>query len=258
LGNDRDVIGFEKACIARAEKPFLCGDPNIPVSVVEYVDKIGAIGYFNGKEFGALGGESEGYCYQSKTGEALRIERTRLPNLHQNNVSCALQACALIIPEFNPQKAENTAANTVVQGRQQWIPTELCNGKRIVVDVGHNPHAAISLRNLLDDQSQLGEIYCLMAIMEDKDIDGVIDILSPKVNHWLVSGLPGVGRAATVSMIKRKFVEKGVVVDGCFEQPSDALASFIEGSSAKNADLLVVFGSFFTAAAALDYFNLAL
>ena len=258
LGGDREIIGFEKAGIARAEKPFLCGDPSVPSSVVGHIDKIGSIAYFNGKEFGVLGGESEGYYYQSKLGEALCIEQTRLPNLHQNNLSCALQACALVVPAFNAQKAEEAAANTVVQGRQQWIPATSCNGKRIVVDVGHNPHAAMSLRSLLDTQSQAGEIYCLMAIMEDKDIDGVIDILSPKVDHWMVSGLPGVGRAASVSVIKRKFAEKGVTLNGSFEEPSDALACFIERSSAKDTDLLVVFGSFFTAAAALDYFNLAL
>ena len=262
LGDDREVIGYEKARIARAEKPFLCGDPNIPASVVEHVDRVGSIGYFNGKAFGVLATESgdviSGYYYQNKLGEALNIKQTRLPSLHQHNLSCALQACALIIPGFCPTKAEEAAANTIVQGRQQWIPSELCGGKRIVVDVGHNPHAAASLRTLLDEQSQLGDIYCLMAIMEDKDIEGVIDILSPTVNHWMVSGLPGVTRASPVSTIEHKFVEKGVALDGCFEKPSDALASFVESSSVSDTDLLVVFGSFFTAAAALDYFNLAL
>ena len=262
LGDDREVIGFEKAGIARADKPFLCGDPNIPVSVVEHVDKVGSIGYFNGKEFGVLARESGdvagGYYYQNKLGEALSIKQTRLPSLHQNNLACALQACALIIPGFCPMKAEEAAANTAVQGRQQWIPPALCHGKRIVVDVGHNPHAAASLRCLLDEQSKFGDIYCLMAIMEDKDIGGVIDILSPIVNHWMVSGLPGVGRAALVSTIEHQFVEKGVALDGCFEKPGDALASFVESSSVRDTDLLVVFGSFFTAAAALDYFNLAL
>ena len=256
LGDDRDVIGFEKAGIARAEKPFLCGDPNIPSSVVEYIDKIGSIGYFNGKAFGA--DDFAGYHYQSKRGETLSVAQTRSPILHRDNVSCAIQACALVMPGFDPQKTEKAAANTAVQGRQQWVPKRLCNDRRIVVDVGHNPHAARSLRSLLDAQSQQGGIYCLMAIMEDKDIDGIIDILSPKVNHWMVSGLPGVGRAASVSMIKRKFAEKNVALDGSFEQPSDALASFLEHSSVKNTDLLVVFGSFYTAAAALDYFNLAL
>jgi len=261
LGSDREVIGFEKAGVARPEKPFICGDPDTPASVVEYADEIGSIGYFIGKEFGVLGGDSsvfEGYYYQSKSGKALRIRQTRLPGLHQNNVSCALQASALTIPGFDPQKAEGAAANTVVQGRQQWIPPELCNGKRIVVDVGHNPHAATSLRALLVEQSQFGDVYCLMAIMEDKDIGGVIDILSPAVNHWMISGLPEVDRAALVSTIEREFVEKGVALDGCFEKPSDALTSFVENTSVKNTDLLVVFGSFFTAAAALDYFNLTL
>ncbi len=261
LGDDREVIGLEKAGIARSERPFICGDPCAPVSVVKYAERLGSVAYFNGKEFGVSGKEFddlEGYYYQSKLGEALRIRQTRFPSLHQNNVSCAIQACALIIPGFDSQKAESIAANTVVQGRQQWIPSELCNGKRIVVDVGHNPHAATSLRAMLDEQSQYGDVYCLMAIMEDKDIGGVIDILSPIVSHWMISGLPKVRRAAPVSTIESKFVEKGIALDGCFEQPSDALISFVEGSSVKNADLLVVFGSFFTAAAALEYFNLAL
>ncbi len=256
LGNDRDVIGFEKAGVARAERPILCGDPNTPSSVVEYIDKIGSIGYFNGKEFGV--DDFDGYYYKNKVGEEVRVEQTRSPALHRNNLSCAIQAGALVIAGFNPQKAEKVAANTAVQGRQQWIPAQLCSGRRIVVDVGHNPHAARSLRDLLDAQVQRGEVYCLMAMMGDKDIDGVIDVLSPKVNHWIVSGLPGVGRAASVSMIKRKFAEKNVVLEGAFEQPSDALAYFVERSSVKNTDLLVVFGSFYTAAAALDYFNLAL
>lgn len=261
LGDDREVIGFEKAGVARPEKPFICGDPDTPASVVAYVDKIGSKGCFIDKEFGVLGKDSGVYAqyyYQNGQGDLARVEQTSKPQLHENNMACALQACALIIPGFNPLKAEVAAANTGVLGRQQWVPLESCNSKRILVDVGHNPHAAMSLRRLLDEQPSSVEIHCLMAIMEDKDIDGVIDVLAPKVTHWLVSDLPEVGRAASVLTMKEIFAKKGLALDASYEQPGDALAYFVESSSVKSTDLLVVFGSFFTAAAALDYFNLAL
>jgi dihydrofolate synthase/folylpolyglutamate synthase len=51
LGNDREVIGFEKAGIYRSGKPALCTDPNPPQRFMDHAEKFSAEPKLIGRDF---------------------------------------------------------------------------------------------------------------------------------------------------------------------------------------------------------------
>ncbi|OUS32372.1 hypothetical protein A9Q99_00865 [Gammaproteobacteria bacterium 45_16_T64] len=252
LGNDRSLIAVEKCGIARCGKPFVCGEPDIPESLLLTVEEIGCRGYFLGVDFQVESG-NEQFTYtltDEAKQEGVNVV-TGAPELHPNNVACALQVTALLWPEISLEDSAHTASAVVVPGRQQWVD---CKGSaKVLVDVGHNPHAARSLARLLSQFEGKYEVHCLIAMMHDKDIGGVIEVLMPCVDSWSVASLPGVSRAAKGQVILGELNNKGGT-GRCFTSPADALD---EIGLSENS-LVVVFGSFFTASAALDYFRVSL
>ncbi|PCJ44159.1 MAG: bifunctional folylpolyglutamate synthase/dihydrofolate synthase [Moraxellaceae bacterium] len=275
LGDNRDIIAYEKAGIARPGKPLICGELDVPRTLTDHVQRVNSMGYYYGADFGSgkgidIGPDSgDEYFYLDAVGESRVVQQTSVARLHIANVACAIQACALVVPGFSPEKAELIAASTQVAGRQQWLSLNHSGVNNVIVDVGHNPHAARSLaqelsRVLIGDPvqgRQFDNVYCLIAMMSDKDIASVVDSLSPWVNHWLVSGLPGVARAESPDTLKRILFDKSLPVYGSFVQPSAALDSLVDNKllniGQDSTNLLVVFGSFYMAAAALDYFSVS-
>jgi dihydrofolate synthase/folylpolyglutamate synthase len=69
-------------------------------------------------------------------------------------------------------------------GRFQVMPGR----PSVVLDVAHNPHAAATLAQNLDNMGFHAYTYAVFGSMLDKDIDGVIAQLKGKVDHWYVTG----------------------------------------------------------------------
>jgi dihydrofolate synthase/folylpolyglutamate synthase len=90
----------------------------------------------------------------------------------------------------------------------------------VVLDVAHNPHAAATLSQNLDNMGFHAYTYAVFGSMLDKDIDGVIAQLKDKVDHWYVTGLP-LPRAATAAQLKQKLLDAGVLSDP--KKPSSLL-----------------------------------
>lgn len=257
LGDDRESIGFEKGGIARPFKPVVCGEPNVPVSLANHLRDIDCVVYQTGVNTGIKTDQqgSKSYFYTDVHGLACSVPQSKHPQLLESNVAIGLQACVLVIPSLSVVEAEQAAASAVVTGRQQQFALGEGSNSEVIVDVGHNPHAAKALAVHINAQEKFDKVVCLVAMMSDKDISGAVDELLPYVDSWVVSGLPAVSRAATSRDIYRILQGKSLVVDGVFDEPFGALDSLV---GEKGANLIVVFGSFYTAAEALAYFQRAI
>ncbi|MFS2117903.1 glutamate ligase domain-containing protein, partial [Herbaspirillum frisingense] len=71
----------------------------------------------------------------------------------------------------------------------------------VILDVAHNPHAAATLAQNLDNMGFHPYTYAVFGSMLDKDIEGVIGHLKDKIDHWCVTDLP-LPRAATAQQLK--------------------------------------------------------
>jgi len=163
------------------------------------------------------------------------------------NASAAIAALEVLSQQLPVTESAMREALAGVQltGRCEWIR----QNPGVLVDVAHNPDAAESLLAYLDTLPRQGRRLAVCAMLEDKDREGVVEILAPPFDDWFVADLdvPRGGRGEELARALDKFGVSGVKVhDG----PEMAYRAALE--SADDADDIVVFGSFYTVAEVLE------
>ena len=110
----------------------------------------------------------------------------------------------------------------------------------IVLDVAHNPDAAVELRKFLDRQTAAQTTTAIFAVMSDKDCRDMIAAVEPVIDEWyLPSGIGG-ARGQSPEVVE------GLISGTAHVTPT--FESAFEGAMGSLADggRLIIFGSFFT------------
>lgn len=254
LGADRNAIAIEKAGIARAGKPVICGETNPPSALLPELHRIGA-------KVVQLGSEAFDCRHRGETltltcvaggGAVQHYANLQPPELPLPSAACAVQALGFIGMLPSPRHVAAAFANTRLAGRFQRLSLQ---HRKLVLDVAHNPAAACLLADKLamelSTRAGKAKLHGLFAVMADKDISGIVEPLLPLVAQWHVCDLAAVPRAATALQIADKLALSGV--------DKDIVAGYTSVKNALNAalsqlkvnDLLVIFGSFYTVAEAM-------
>ena len=257
LGDTREKIAFEKAGIFRPGRPAICADPAPPQTLIAHAQAIGAELWLFGRDFryeGQAGSERQQWSY---VGPTLRRSALAYPALRGANqlinTSAALAALEALRDRL-PVSAQDVRlglANVELPGRFQVLPGR----PSVVLDVGHNPHAAAVLAQNLGSMGYFRYTYAVFGAMHDKDIAGVVKHLKGEIDHWCVTDLP-LGRAAHAEDLERILREAGVE-DGPdssikrFASPAEAFQDAL--SRATEDDRIAVFGSFYTVAGVMAY-----
>ncbi|MEA5098617.1 MAG: bifunctional tetrahydrofolate synthase/dihydrofolate synthase [Burkholderiaceae bacterium] len=245
LGDTREKIGYEKAGIFRRDRVAVCGDFDAPQSLLQHAQAIGADLRLAGRDFHV---EQRGGLWDF-AGREMHFEALsppRLPGANQiqnaSVVLAALEALRVRLP-FSEQAIRAGLARAFLPGRFQVL-----SGKPVVVlDVAHNPHAAAVLAANLDAMGNFAQTWAVFGAMQDKDIDGVIAAMTPRVDHWCVADLP-LARAASAQRLADRLRAAGVAEADVrrFASPAEAFA-FAADSAGEN-DRIVAFGSFWVVA----------
>ena len=244
LGNDREVIGREKAGILRAGKTFVCADPQPPASVIDVSGKLGCDSYFIGHEFSLDEGE---YSLLAEPALCLGLPELQLPPA---SVAAALTALAIAGELPGAERVCEVLESLRMPGRCQAVHWQ---GHNLLLDVGHNPAAATYLADWLERHPVTGRTVALVAVMADKDLGGLVEPLNEAVDYWFPALLPDNPRAAGAEQILQGLAAAGVAG----AQVSDRCAPVAEQlqvamGSLGREDRLLVFGSFFTVAEVLS------
>lgn len=252
LGDTREAIGYEKAGIFRAGRPAVCGDPQPPASLLEHAEAIGARLWVSGRDFG-FGGDRQqwGYWrYGAPIAQGALAKRAGLayPSLRGANqllnaaaVITALDALRDRVP-VSMQAIREGLMLVEVPGRFQVLPGR----PAVVLDVAHNPQAAGVLAENLGSMGFYAETHAVFGMLRDKDVDGVIALMRGRVDHWLLTDLPG-PRGLKAEELALHLRTVGIDADiRCFASPDEAYAA--AQKSAAEGDRIVVFGSFLTVA----------
>ena len=232
LGDNREVIGREKAGIMRAGKPIICGDPEPPASIAVEAERIGATLYQYGDDFDAHG----------------LPQPALLGAVQAQNAACVAQALRCLAYVL-PVSADNIAQGfTTVRlmGRLQ----KLHNQPELVVDVAHNPHAAKTLANWLQENQTLRQTHAIFSILADKDIAGVVAIMQPFIQKWHLVPLQG-GRSVPVETLKSTLESCGIQVPIQVHQDFQSAWNSVLFSVNKQ-DRVVAFGSFLVVSGMLE------
>ncbi|MFD1216113.1 bifunctional tetrahydrofolate synthase/dihydrofolate synthase [Microbulbifer celer] len=244
LGNDREVIGAEKAGILRRGKTFVCADAHPPASVVDAARELGCESYFIGHQF-EIGDHR--FRLQGEPELTIGVPQVQLPPA---SVAAALTALSLAGALPGADEVCRVLETLQMPGRCQrldWL------GRELVLDVGHNPAAATYLAEWLAQRPVSGCTLALVAVMADKDVPGLVAPLKHEIDHWFPALLPDNPRAADAAQLLRGLSEAGVPeaqVDRQCMPVAERLQSLIEVLQA--GDRLLVFGSFFTVAEVLQ------
>ncbi|ANN25894.1 TPA: bifunctional tetrahydrofolate synthase/dihydrofolate synthase [Vibrio vulnificus] len=240
LGDDINVIGFEKAGIYRSGKPAICGQPTPPSTVAAHADDIGAEFYQVGIQFDyQLSGE--GWRWQHG---AFALEDLPLPGLPLPNAATALMALGASNLELSDINIVNGLKNAKLAGRMQVLQT----APLILLDVAHNPHSAEYLVTQLQSRYQGKTIHAVIGMLKDKDIKSTLEVLAPVTRHWYPASLTG-PRAATAEELIQ-YLPQGT------QRYTDPAHAFDQAlSQAQSDEIVLVVGSFHTVGEVLEHWQ---
>lgn len=251
LGNSRESVAYEKAGILREGKPALCGDLDPPQPLLDHANSLSAPLLLRGRDFDlAMGAGDWHWRGVDAAGAPLELHGLPLLTLPMENAALALQAYAMLGLPWDPARLASALLQTRVVGRLDSRQV-LWNGRRIalLLDVGHNPHAAAFLAQRLEQRPVVGTRRAVFGLLADKDLTGVLDALAPSISDWAVAPLP-TPRTQSATQLAQALLERGASVSeyATIEQALDA-----QCARAESVDEILVFGSFYCAAAALEW-----
>lgn len=251
LGDNRESVAFEKAGIFREGRPALCGDPHPPQTLLDRAATLHCPVSLRGHQFD-LSIESNAWHWFGTDAQGLRVELRDLPllGLPMQNAALALQAYLLMDLPWQASTISVALEDTKVTGRLDrrlvdWQGRQV----HLLLDVGHNPHAARFLNQRLSERPVTGRRLAVFGLLNDKDLDGVLVELKESFSQWAVAPLP-TPRSRGAQEIAQALQNLDADVTS---YPSVALALEAQASQAGADDEIVVFGSFYCVSEALEW-----
>ncbi len=245
LGDTRELVGYDKAGIFRTNTPAIVGDLAIPHTVTDYGNEINADMVLSGRDF-KFTEDSEGFNWQYKAND-WRLAKPAIPC---QNAATALTLLSKLDLLPNEQQVRDCLANLTVEGRFQ----QLSEQPLIFTDVAHNPESARYLARKLSVYKDQGfKIHALVAMLADKDKVAAMSAVADVVDEWSLASLDCF-RGDTVENLASALAETPSTAPSTHyksvEAALDAMLPKLDKST-----LLIVFGSFITVAAAINYFK---
>lgn len=258
LGDDVNVIAFEKAGIFRSGKPAVVGEKQEYPSFKQQAEthNVGELLQV-GKDFHwEISQDVWRYSSQS-----ISFNNLYVPLIPTQNVATAITALSRLGVELSEANL-NTVLNRVsLPGRMQIVNDE----PMAMVDVAHNSHAINYLLNTLNTSKRfehITDVVLVVAMMKDKDIKTCLKLFAGKVTRWYLGDITNNDRAAKASDIAKalsEIDEHNVHVFDTVKQAWDnAQDRLLEDASERakqnetNSSLLLGVGSFYTVAEILN------
>ena len=245
LGDTRELVAYDKAGIFRKDTPAIIGDLSIPHTMIDYGNEISANMTLSGTDF-IFKEHDKTFNWQFEK-HNLTLNKPAIP---AQNAATALTVLSVLNLLPNVDVIKNCLANLVVEGRFEQLSTE----PLVFTDVAHNPESAHYLANKLLSYKDKGfKVHALAAMLADKDKAAVLKELTHLVDDWFLASLSG-PRGDSANNLKEALqsVSTHDKVQS-FESVERALSVILP----KQQDnvILIVFGSFFTVADAINYFK---
>ncbi|MCW3148864.1 bifunctional tetrahydrofolate synthase/dihydrofolate synthase [Stutzerimonas stutzeri] len=250
LGDSRESVGFEKSGIFRSAKPAICGDLDPPVSLLSQAESLGVPLCLRGRDYDLASGSANWHWRGvNAVGDQLELHDLPLLQLPLENAALALQTYALLNLPWQPEFLVRALLQARIAGRfdrrmVHWEGRTLS----LLLDVGHNPHAASYLAGYLAQQPRLRRL-AVFGLLADKDLDGILEVMVPHVSEWAVAPLDS-PRSRSATELRAALLERKATV---YEYPTVAQALEAQCRRAEDQDEILLFGSFYCVADALKW-----
>ena len=255
LGATRELIAVEKAGILRSGRPAIIAEPEPPQSLIDVVLERGAAARYIGRDFGWQKSPEtpSQWSFWARSPQTTELRRHGLPlpalrgTYQLGNAAAALAA----LHALNDKLPVSQGA--VKQGliEVEWPGRfQVLAGRPVVVlDVGHNAHAAMAMERALADMAYFPMTYAVFSMFGDKDIAAVIEAVKNRIDEWHIGPLIG-PRGVTLQQLGDALTSAGIKDRAIHRHATVAAAYAAARKIAAEADRIVVFGSFLTVAQA--------
>ena len=261
LGQNREQVAQEKSGIFRRGIPVVCGDAHPPVSLLAAAEALNAPLWIQDRDFGACfeASDDQHWRWWGHTDQKVSVvcESLLVPQVPLPNVATALQVMVLLRPDqlwITGTLPQRLQAVQVVGRLDRRCLVFQGTSVHLMLDVGHNPHAARYLARYIAEHpcSGLGRWRAVFGLLADKELAGVLEPLVPYIADWAVVNL-ATPRARSAASLKVALEAFGVLPEHvvCYEDVAQALAAQV--LQAASEDVLLVFGSFYCVADALAW-----
>lgn len=249
LGSTRESIGLEKAGIFRTGKPAVCGDTDPPRSLLKHARDIGSRLYLAGGDFSCRQQAGGRWSFRSAK---LDWEGLPVPNLYGDvqvgNAAAALMSiqCLDGVLPVRRESVEQGLQNICLAGRFQRVAGKC----EMIFDVAHNLDSAKVLGRNLRELGPASRTCAVFAVLEDKDVEGIIGSVHEQIDEWHISELD-----SERSLDRADLRDRIVHLDPDARvraHPSIAQAWQAAKENACDTSRIVVFGSFLTVAEVLS------
>ena len=262
LGDNVEVIGYEKAGIYRTGRPAVFGDENIPKSVIRYAKQIQSDLYQYLNDYYYLKQDNQ-WSWFNRKGKAI-FKNLPLPrgdeDIQIKNISSILMVIYSLTDKLDRVSTENIVDginHTEITGRLQTLHQQPV----VIADVAHNPQSVKVLKNYLKKKTDLRNI-AIFSMLADKDIEEVIHIITSSFEEWHLYTLDS-QRAAGVDLIADLLSKENQrnnmrnINVSCYNSFFEAYQSILQQMSSTDikTSRIIVFGSFLTVSDALSYFH---
>lgn len=248
LGSDLEVIASEKAGIMRPDKPVVSADRNPPAALAAIARELGAPLYAQGDQF-SISTNKHSASWQFRgvdaRGETCVIDAIPESSLRADNLAAAVQA--LLLADRLDRSCVPGLADLQVAGRLQSC-RDLASGRRLLLDVAHNPAAITNLVAWLQRfraENPASKIAVVMAVMADKDVETMTASLQTGVDIWYIAQVDQ-ARCMPAHEVAQIVARQGDQQIGSYSAVKPALKAALADTTEQ--DLVVVTGSFFTVA----------
>ena len=261
LGDSLELIGAEKAVILRKDVPLVYGDEYPLESILNRAHDLNVPLYIAGQQISweISKASSSFHWHGERNGIQTSLSELPLTNIYVANIGLALQALFLLGLELPDEKIKHALGKLSNPGRQE-LRNDVETNIPVLLDVAHSPAAmellAINLKRKKAKNPALQKISAVMAVMADKDIEGMAAALESTVDFWYIAQVEEprcmpveevAGWLEQNDKIKGFLVKQGSVV-AAYDQACKASAEFEEAHPGKES-LVIVVGSFYTVAA---------
>ncbi|KPV95628.1 Bifunctional protein FolC [Pseudoalteromonas sp. P1-9] len=245
LGDTRELVGREKAGIFRANAPAIVGDLAIPSSIWQYAKELGT----------QVTAAQQNYSF-ALTADLLTYQNGDLtlslpvPNIPAQNVATAITTLYTLGLLPNENTICDVLTNLTVEGRFQCLSEQ----PLVYADVAHNPESARYLASKLATfQAQGKTIIALAGMLQDKDQKAVFNAVKSNIDQWHLANLTCFRGDKADNLLQQLHSE----VDTANATIHDSVASGLQTVLANMTEdqLLIVFGSFYTVADAIAFWQ---
>lgn len=239
LGHTIDRIATEKAGIIKNNSTVIVGNQNKGIAVIKKIAKEKK-GKVISPEYETVKSDSSGNTFNLISPKKIKNLKTGLlGNFQMENAALAASACLSI--KATERAIREGLLKAEVAGRMHAIREE----PLIILDSAHNPDA---IKRLMENlrMFKYKKLIVVFGVLADKDVSGIVGNLKYET---LIATAPKCERAMQAEKVNEIANGKATVVE------SVALALSLAEKIASENDLILVCGSNYVVAEALEYFG---